>query len=127
MSIFQLAGIAVLAVGIWSRIQASDYNSFLGSGGVTSAANIMIVSGALVMVIGFVGCCGAIKESRGLLVAVSMLMVCFGRIFGVFLMNLFLKEKNMYIFCFRRILGVFLMKLILKGFLVKNMHIHILF
>ena len=52
-------------------MQAKDYDSFLGSGGVTSAANIMIAAGALVMVIGFVGCCGALKESKGLLVAVS--------------------------------------------------------
>ena len=72
----QLAGIGVLAVGIWSRVQAKDYDSFLGSGGVTSAANIMIASGALVMVIGFVGCCGALKESKVMLVIVCI-VCCF--------------------------------------------------
>jgi len=73
--IFWLAGIGVLGVGIWSRVQAKDYDSFLGSGGVTSAANIMIASGALVMIIGFVGCCGAIKESRVMLVIFFILLL----------------------------------------------------
>ena len=36
----------------------------------------MIASGALVMIIGFVGCCGAIKESRVMLVIVSKSYLC---------------------------------------------------
>ena len=36
-----------------------------------SAANLLIVTGAFVMAIGFVGCIGAIKENRCLLLTVS--------------------------------------------------------
>ena len=62
----------MLGVGIWSRIQSKDYDTLLGSGGLTSAANIMIAAGCFVMVIGFVGCCGAMKESKWLLVIVCI-------------------------------------------------------
>ena len=71
MFLFQLCGIGVLGVGIYSRVQAKDYDSILGSGGITTAANIMIAAGFFVMLVGFVGCCGALKESRFLLVTVS--------------------------------------------------------
>lgn len=73
--VFWLAGIGVLGVGIWSRIQAKDYDTLLGSGGLTSAANIMIAAGCFVMVIGFVGCCGAMKESKWLLVIYFILLL----------------------------------------------------
>ncbi|XP_065070841.1 CD151 antigen-like [Rhopilema esculentum] len=73
--LFWIAGIGVLGVGIWSRVQAKDYDSFLGDGGLTSAANVMIAAGAFVMVIGFVGCCGAWKESKWLLVIYFILLL----------------------------------------------------
>lgn len=73
--VFWLAGIGVLGVGIWSRIQAKDYDSFFGDGGVVTAANIMIAAGCFVMVIGFVGCCGALKESKWLLVIYFVLLL----------------------------------------------------
>ena len=69
--IFQAAGIAVMAVGIFARVSASDYTALTGEGGFQSAANIMIAAGALVMLIGIVGCCGAIRENKWLLLLVS--------------------------------------------------------
>ena len=66
----------MLGVGIWSRVEAKDYDSFLGSGGLTSAANIMIAAGVFVMIVGFFGCCGALKESKWLLSAVSYFWGC---------------------------------------------------
>ena len=47
---------------------------------VVDAANLLIASGAFVMVIGFIGCCGALKQIRPLLVVVSlsfMMMPCY--------------------------------------------------
>eukprot|EP00794_Sanderia_malayensis_P018041 gene18041-19848_t len=73
--VFWLAGIGVLGVGIWSRIQAKDYDSLFGHGGVITAANIMIAAGCFVMLIGFVGCCGAWKESKWLLVIYFILLL----------------------------------------------------
>eukprot|EP00112_Aurelia_sp_Birch-Aquarium-sp1_P002691 Seg130.2 transcript_id=Seg130.2/GoldUCD/mRNA.D3Y31 product="CD151 antigen" protein_id=Seg130.2/GoldUCD/D3Y31 len=73
--VFWIAGIGVLGVGIWSRIEAKDYDSFLGSGGLTSAANIMIAAGVFVMIVGFVGCCGALKENKWLLTTYFVLLL----------------------------------------------------
>ena len=50
----------------------------MGEGGVFTAANIMIAAGCFVMLIGFVGCCGAMKESKWLLVIVCIFFVLTG-------------------------------------------------
>ena len=61
-----------MGVGIYSRIKSKDWDSLLGNDGTfTSAANLMIASGALVMIIGFLGCCGAWKENKFMLIVVS--------------------------------------------------------
>ena len=68
---FQAAGIAVMAVGIFARVSVSDYSALMEEGGFKSAANILIAAGALVMIIGAIGCCGAMKEKKWLLLLVS--------------------------------------------------------
>ena len=72
----------MLGVGIWSRVEAKDYDSFLGSGGLTSAANIMIAAGVFVMIVGFFGCCGALKENKWLLTTVSIFGILLTLSFG---------------------------------------------
>jgi len=74
--IFWVAGIAVLGVGIWSRIESKDWDSLLGDDGtIVNASNLMIAAGAFVMVIGFFGCCGALKENRFLLVLYAIFLI----------------------------------------------------
>lgn len=67
----QAAGIAVMAVGIFARVSASNYSALMDEGGFKSAANILIAAGALVMIIGAIGCCGVMKEKKWLLLLVS--------------------------------------------------------
>ena len=66
----QLAGAAILGIGIWTEIDPGQFDAFLGNSGYALPAKILIAAGAFVMVVGFLGCCGAIKESRPLLGAV---------------------------------------------------------
>ena len=61
----------MLGVGIYSRVKAGDWSDLVKDVSVVDAANLLIASGAFVMVIGFVGCCGALKQMRPLLVVVS--------------------------------------------------------
>ena len=60
----------MFGVGIWSRVAASDYEVLLGDSDVDKAANILIAAGVLVLIIGFVGCCGAMKENKWCLLLV---------------------------------------------------------
>lgn len=74
--IFWVCGIAVLGIGIWSRVDSKDWDSLLGDDNtVLNAANIMIAAGIFVMIIGFLGCCGAVKESKVLLILYAILLI----------------------------------------------------
>ncbi|EDO30838.1 predicted protein, partial [Nematostella vectensis] len=79
-ALFWLMGLSVLAVGIWARIQFSDYMK-LSSHDYATAAYILIGIGFLIAIIGFIGCCGALKEHT-----------CLLKTFGVILGLLFLVE-----------------------------------
>lgn len=73
--VFWAAGIAVMAVGIFARVSASNYSALMEEGGFKSAANILIAAGALVMIIGAIGCCGAMKEKKWLLLLYAFLVM----------------------------------------------------
>ena len=68
---FQLLGIAILSVGIWSRIDGS-WISPVGDHVIENAANMMIASGIIVIIIGFLGCCGAVRKSQCMLISVRV-------------------------------------------------------
>ncbi|PVD34144.1 hypothetical protein C0Q70_05407 [Pomacea canaliculata] len=72
-----LLGCAILGVGIWLRVdpnvakyvnQAEEINVFF------TLAYILMAIGIIIMVIGFLGCCGAIRESQCMLGAFFLLL-----------------------------------------------------
>lgn len=67
----QLGGCGVLGVGIWLAATQGSFATLSSSFPSLSAANLLIITGAFVMAIGFVGCLGAIKENKCLLLTVS--------------------------------------------------------
>ncbi|KAM9376869.1 CD9 molecule a isoform 2-T2 [Pholidichthys leucotaenia] len=63
---FWLAGTAVLAIGLWLRLDSKTKGLFEGEDSpyvFYAGVYILIGAGALIMVVGFLGCCGAIRES----------------------------------------------------------------
>ncbi|XP_068128851.1 tetraspanin-8 [Hyperolius riggenbachi] len=66
--LFWVCGCIILGVSIWLRVSkdAQEKMNFQGSG-MLVAVDVMIAVGSIIMVLGFFGCCGAIKESRCLL------------------------------------------------------------
>ena len=63
----QLAGGVVMAVGVWTLVEKSDYISLLSSKTYAASAYILVLAGAIVMVTGVLGCCATFKEQRRLL------------------------------------------------------------
>uniref|UniRef100_A0A452TNT9 Tetraspanin n=1 Tax=Ursus maritimus TaxID=29073 RepID=A0A452TNT9_URSMA len=66
----QLAGIAVLAVGLWLRFDSQTKSIFEQDSQPSSfytGVYILIGAGALMMLVGFLGCCGAVQESQCML------------------------------------------------------------
>lgn len=78
-SLSQLVGAALLGVGIWVKVDASSLLGFLSHidnapaelQQLTNVGYLLIGLGAALGLIGFLGCCGAVKESRCMLLTVS--------------------------------------------------------
>lgn len=70
-SVLQLCGCGLLGVGIWLSVSQGSFATFSPSLPALSAANMVIGIGAIVMVTGFLGCLGSIKENKCLLLSVS--------------------------------------------------------
>ncbi|XP_034032274.1 CD151 antigen isoform X3 [Thalassophryne amazonica] len=69
--LFWLAGGAVLAVGVWTLVEKSDYISLLNSSYYLASAYVLITAGLIVIVTGVIGCCATLNEMK------SLLIVCF--------------------------------------------------
>ncbi|KAM4717982.1 tetraspanin 35 [Anableps anableps] len=78
-----LAGVAILGVGIWVKVDSGSIFSFLGKiegvpaelSQVLNVGYLLIAIGGLLVVIGFLGCCGAIKESKCMLLLFFMIVL----------------------------------------------------
>lgn len=65
-SVFWIAGTGVLIIGLWLRFDPKTKGLFEGADSpyvFFTGVYILIAAGALMMVVGFLGCCGAIQES----------------------------------------------------------------
>ncbi|XP_075946299.1 tetraspanin 34a [Anarhichas minor] len=84
-----LAGACILGVGVWVKVDSSSLLGLLDSvegtpSGVSQLVNVtylLIAVGAVLLVIGFLGCCGAIRESR------CMLLTFFSIVLIIFLIE----------------------------------------
>ncbi|XP_063784572.1 CD9 antigen [Pseudophryne corroboree] len=67
--IFWLAGTAVLGIGLWLRFDNQTKTIFESDANTSyfTGVYILIGAGALMMLVGFLGCCGAIQESECML------------------------------------------------------------
>lgn len=79
---FWLMGSLVLAVGLWLRFDPETVSLLNGDGAPDTffiGVYILIAAGSLVMLVGFFGCCGAVRESQCLLGSFfACLLIIFG-------------------------------------------------
>ncbi|XP_068433569.1 CD151 antigen-like [Clinocottus analis] len=73
---FWLAGVSVMAVGVWTLVEKSDYISLLSSKTYAASAYILVLAGVIVMVTGVLGCCATFKEQKRLLLGYFVLLLC---------------------------------------------------
>ncbi|XP_076123726.1 tetraspanin-2a [Alosa pseudoharengus] len=80
--IFWLSGSLVVAVGLWLRFDPDTISLLNGDDAPDTyfiAVYILIVAGGVMMLVGFFGCCGAVRESQCLLgLFFACLMIIFG-------------------------------------------------
>lgn len=103
--IFWLSGSLVLAVGLWLRFDP-DTTSLLGENDAPEnffiAVYILIGAGGVMMIVGFFGCFGAVRESQCLLGSFfACLLLIFGAevaagVFGFLNKDQIIKEVQIY-------------------------------
>ncbi|XP_008939660.1 PREDICTED: tetraspanin-8 [Merops nubicus] len=66
--LFWVCGSIILGVSIWIRVSKDAQQVMYAiNSSLFAAVDLMIAVGSIIMVLGFLGCCGAIKESRCML------------------------------------------------------------
>lgn len=80
--LFFISGCGILALGITLNVNNGGYATLLPSVPFLNAANMCIAVGVIVMIVGFVGCCGAIKENG------CMLLIFFFLLAIIFILEL---------------------------------------
>lgn len=94
-----LAGVAILGVGIWVKVDSGSILNFLGKiedapaelSQVLNVGYLLIALGALLLVIGFLGCCGAVRESKCMLLLffIIVLLVFIAEVAGAIVILVF--------------------------------------
>lgn len=94
-----LAGVAILGVGIWVKVDSGSILNFLQKipeapgelGQLLNVGYLLIAVGAVLLILGFLGCCGAIRESRCMLLMffVIILIVFIAEVAGAIVLLVF--------------------------------------
>ncbi|XP_030051149.1 tetraspanin-16 [Microcaecilia unicolor] len=79
-----VGGIAVLGIGIWVKVDGASFVNILGAASpqlmqLINVGYLCIAIGSFLLLMGFLGCCGAVKENR------CMLMLFFSIILLIFI------------------------------------------
>nr|XP_056719208.1 tetraspanin-4-like [Euleptes europaea]XP_056719210.1 tetraspanin-4-like [Euleptes europaea] len=72
--IFWLGGCGVLGVGVWLAVTQGRFATLSFSFPSLSAAGLFMATGAIIMVVGFLGCLGAVTENRCLLLTFFLVL-----------------------------------------------------
>ncbi|KAK7891819.1 hypothetical protein WMY93_023782 [Mugilogobius chulae] len=78
----KLGGCGLLGVGVWLSVSQGSFATLSPSFPSLSAANLIITLGTVVMITGFLGCLGAIKENKCLLLSffIVLLIILFAEL-----------------------------------------------
>ena len=71
--LFQLSGVAVFGVGVWTVVAKHQYVALLTNATYELAAWVLIVAGCLVFIVTAVGCIGVLQDNRLFILVVRLL------------------------------------------------------
>jgi len=71
--LFWISGLALIIAGAVIQVKYTTYINFLGNS-FLSAPTLLIVVGVFVTIFGFLGCCGAIRESHCMIMTFGVLL-----------------------------------------------------
>nr|XP_033816677.1 tetraspanin-4-like isoform X1 [Geotrypetes seraphini] len=96
--IFWLGGCGILGVGIWLAVTQGKFATLSYSFPSLSAASLFMVIGSMIMVIGFIGCLGAVTENRCLLLTffLLLLLIFLLEIIGMLMVIIYREEIDSY-------------------------------
>ncbi|XP_033621487.1 tetraspanin-9 isoform X3 [Fukomys damarensis] len=91
-----LCGCGLLGVGIWLSVSQGNFATFSPSFPSLSAANLVIAIGTIIMVTGFLGCLGAIKENKCLLLSffIVLLIILLAELILLILFFVYMDKVN---------------------------------
>ncbi|XP_023134263.1 tetraspanin 34a [Amphiprion ocellaris] len=94
-----LAGAAILGVGVWFQVDKNSLLGFLDDvegappelSQLANVSYLLIAVGAVLLVIGFLGCCGAVRESRCMLLTffIIVLIIFIAEVAGAIVLFVF--------------------------------------
>ncbi|XP_046369144.1 tetraspanin-4-like isoform X2 [Haliotis rufescens] len=70
-----LMGCGVLALGIWLQFNRGPFVSMLPAYSFLSASALCITAGAIILIVGFLGCCGAFLENQCMLIGYFVMVL----------------------------------------------------
>lgn len=68
----QLGGACLLGIGVWVMVDPTGFREIVAANPLLiTGAYILLAMGGLLFLLGFLGCCGAVRENKCLLLFVS--------------------------------------------------------
>lgn len=82
--VFWLIGCILLSVGIWVLVDPGSFGNDAIGTQLKICTYLLIAIGSIIMIVGFLGCCGAIRESQCLLATFFIILfIIFGILLGI--------------------------------------------
>jgi len=72
--LFVVAGIVLISLGVITNHTFAQFGTIVKTTNLTLPSTLFIVAGAIVFVIAFLGCCGAVKENHCMMMTYSVLI-----------------------------------------------------
>ncbi|KAJ7405703.1 hypothetical protein WISP_138052 [Willisornis vidua] len=82
--LFWVCGSIILGVSIWIRVSKDAQEELEIDSSLFAGVDLLIAVGSIIMVLGFLGCCGAVKESRCMLLLffIGLLLILILQVVG---------------------------------------------